>query len=195
MSSKLPTLSTELYERLFEALLSCEEFDNNVRLQEFIKDGELALYHKWFLMYEYKTNEDRVENTIKYLIRQRLHEVKPALPLLLLMLRSTLIEGDALRDELEDLHNEVEAELLSFYKTSSSSKITMATTLPTSHTYHSSPLNSVKIGAVEDICLDPPDREWIISFVNNVIGHMAGQYVKGCVKYQSLVALVMLLTS
>jgi len=52
MQSKIPKLSTELYDRLYEALLSCEEFESNVRLQAIIANGELAVYSRWFLEHE-----------------------------------------------------------------------------------------------------------------------------------------------
>ena len=173
MRLKLPTLSTELYERLFEALLNCEEFENNVRLQEFIANGELSVYHKWFLKHENETKkEELIDSTIKYLARQRLYGIKPALPLLLAILCNPLTEGDALRDELEDLYNQVEFELLSFYKTPSPSKPVTTTTSPTPHIYHSSLPNLSQIEVTEVISLDPSDREWIIRFVDNVIEHI-----------------------
>lgn len=169
MRSKLPNLSTELYERLFEALQSCKEFDNIVLFQEFIKNGELEAYHQQFLTCECKTKEELIKYTIKYLLRQRLKGIKPALPQFLLMLCSSLVEGDALRDELEDLSNEINLELLSFYNTPLSKTIT--TTQPNIlHTQQSSLLNSIDL--VEGIFLEPSDREWIIRFVDIVIEHM-----------------------
>ena len=111
LNRSLHSLSKELYDRLYETLLVCEEFDSDMHLQIFIAKGELAVYHKWFTEHEYATKEKRIKSTIAYLIRQRLQGTRPALPHFLMALHSTLIEGDALRDELEDLCKEVEHEL------------------------------------------------------------------------------------
>src|SRR4051812_47872017 len=111
MRAKVPTLSTELYHRLHQALAECEEFDSHQRLCEFLAEGELAVYQPWFLKNECGSKAERIEKAINYLRRQRLQGKQLVLPLFLMALRGTLLEGDALIDELDELTNKVVSEL------------------------------------------------------------------------------------
>ncbi len=171
MKSKLPDLPIELCDRLCEALLHCEEFDSDVHIQTLIANTELAIYHKWFLKLECRTKEERVKSTITYLVRQRLQGTRPALPLFLMALYSTLIEGDALRDELEELHKEVEHELARLLHSHNSLSPPL-TIHPQTQMHGSSTPTFVTAVAKDVIFLDQTDHEWIIECVETVIAPM-----------------------
>lgn len=152
----MPILSVELYKRLFQALDEFREFDNYQRLCEFIACGKLAVYQQWFLENVCKGKAERIEKTINYLRRQRLRGEQLALPLLLMELRSTLVEGDALLGELEELVREVTSEL---EERDSPPRMNGAVLTASSATMATSRLLN-------------DHRKWIIEFVNTIIDPM-----------------------
>lgn len=151
----MPSLSDNLYQRCFEALCNCDEFASDGKLRAIFERGELATYQKWFLEHTFDTTDARVKNTITYLVRQRLQGVRPVFPLLLAALRDALFEGDALRDVLDGLLDEVQKEL---------------------------GRSATESGEIRGDFLRNSDRDWMIKTVNAVITFMSPEGIKNLLR-------------
>ena len=155
----ISSLSTELHNRLYQALLLCNEFDNTMRLQ-----GDLAKFNRVFER-PYGKKAELVTSTITYLTRQRLPGRKAVLPLFLMVLHDMLGKEDELRDEFEELHTKVELEL---------GETTVAHNSPSQSTVgdvHAmapvpaySPASPVMVGSMNGRFLEPEEREEIIQY-------------------------------
>src|SRR5712691_10539418 len=113
----LQALSDQLYNRCYYALYVCVELEHDESLWEIFKQDEQSTYHEltiylpWIQKYRYNTKKERVEGTIRYLVRQRLGGKRPVLPLFLAALSNNLPEGDVLLDELVKLGEAAELAL------------------------------------------------------------------------------------
>ena len=149
-------LSSELYKRIFQVLLDCEEFDTTMRLQ-----GDLTKYNRIF-EYPYETKVKFVESTTNYFIEQSIKKPKnPVFPLFLMALYDTLGEDNELRDELEMLHTLVEIELDEITKSQTSPFVQTApkTASDTKQIANPSP---PPIDLMNGVFLDRADRKEII---------------------------------
>ena len=105
----MQSLSHALYQRCYETLQNCSEFESESALRTVFATGELALYQN--RLPESDSRDMRIRQTITYLVRQRLRGDRPVFPLFLAILRDGLPEGIALRDDLEELRAATEREL------------------------------------------------------------------------------------
>jgi hypothetical protein len=99
------TLSKELNFRCRLTLLKCNEFESYNSLQAVFVTTELSIYHNG--LPHALNKDDQVNQTIAYLVPQYLSDNRPVLPLFLAELRDRRYDGDALRDELNELCIEV----------------------------------------------------------------------------------------
>jgi hypothetical protein len=93
--------SNELYHRCRDTLLKCSEFDSNASLRAVFVTDALSPFRSG--LPEATSGSKRVDATLDYLLSQRLNDGRPVFPLFLEALRDRYQEGDALRDELEEL--------------------------------------------------------------------------------------------
>jgi len=98
-------LPTALTTRCRKALLRCSEFDSHNSLKAVFVTPELSIFQH--NIPECSARNDRVSQTLAYLIPQLLSNNQPVLPLFLAELRDRRDPGDALRDELEQLQAEI----------------------------------------------------------------------------------------
>lgn len=102
-------LSQELYARFRATLLRCSEFDSHASLQAVFVTAELAMYKDG--LPEAASRNERVSETIDFLLPKRLRDGRPVLPVFLTALRARCDPGDELHDELEKRCFEIECEL------------------------------------------------------------------------------------
>lgn len=98
-------LSSELYRRCRNALLKCTEFDSNAALRSVFVTNELRPFRSG--LPEAANKKERVDECLAFLMDKCLTDGRPVLPLFLAALRDRYQEGDALRDELDGLVQEV----------------------------------------------------------------------------------------
>jgi hypothetical protein len=101
-------LPQELIARCHETMLRCGEFDNLQSLRAVFVTRELEPYQG--RLPEGQSKAERIGLTIDYL-RFRLSDRRPVLLLFLAALRDRYPKGDALRDDLEMLHLQVQQAL------------------------------------------------------------------------------------
>jgi len=102
-------LPPQLYRRCFDALLQCQEFSSHEALQALFVVSELMPFGD--VLPRAETMSDRVAQLIAYLVAIRLSDGRPVLPIFLATLRNRLRPGDALRDQLAALVQDIEQEL------------------------------------------------------------------------------------
>ena len=102
-------LSPGLYKRCRETLLKCAEFDTNAALRAVFVTQELSPFRSG--MPETASKSARVDTCLDFLLPKRLADGRPVLPLFLAALRDRYQPGDALRDELESLGEDVQSAL------------------------------------------------------------------------------------
>lgn len=105
----MPGLSSELHHRCRVTLLKCTEFDTNAVLRAVFVTQELSPFRSG--MPEAANKNGRVDVCLDFLLPQRLSDGQPVLPLFLAALRDRYQEGDALRDELEALGEDIRSAL------------------------------------------------------------------------------------
>jgi len=98
-------LSNALYQRRRTALLKCSEFDSDASLRAVFVTDELRPFRDRLTAATNKS--ERVDTCLDFLLDKRLSDGRPVLPLFLVALRDGYQPGDALRDELNELHIEV----------------------------------------------------------------------------------------
>jgi hypothetical protein len=102
-------LPASLYARCRDTLVKCSEFDSSASLRAvFVTD---KLYPFRVALPEATNRAIRVDGTIGYLSSMRLLDGRSALSVFLATLRDRYSPGDALRDELKELHIGIEREL------------------------------------------------------------------------------------
>lgn len=95
------SLSLELHARCRAVLLQCSELDSDNSLKAIFVTSELRIFRDG--LPQCTTKEDRVSQTIDYLVPLRLSNNRPVFPLFLAELRERRHPGDGLRDELDTL--------------------------------------------------------------------------------------------
>jgi hypothetical protein len=103
------TLTQELYARCRATLLKCGEFDSHASLQAVFVTAELTLYRDGLPTTSRKN--ERVSETIGYLLPKRLSDGRSVLPVFLTALCARYNSGDELHDELGKRCSEAEQEL------------------------------------------------------------------------------------
>jgi len=98
-------LSSELHNRCRATLLKCSEFDSNVSLRAVFVTAELSPFRDG--LPDAPNKSSRVDTCLDYLLPKRLNDGRPVLPLFLAALRDRYQEGDALRNELGKLAEDV----------------------------------------------------------------------------------------
>jgi hypothetical protein len=102
-------LSSGLHTQCRATLLKCSEFDNLTSLRSVFVTSELIIYRD-SLPQSINTKQDLVSQTVSALQNRRLSDGRSVLTLLVAQLRDLRNEGDALRDELDELHSKVKQE-------------------------------------------------------------------------------------
>lgn len=99
------TLSSKIYNCCRSTLLKCSEFESNASLRTVFVTEELFPFRD--NLPEAASKTERVDKCLEYLLRKSLSDNRPLLPLFLATLRDKYCEGDALRDRLDALAQEV----------------------------------------------------------------------------------------
>ena len=107
----MPGLSIELYNRCRPALLKCSEFDSDASLQAVFVIKELSPFGGG--LPEAASRSGRVDACLAFLADKHLSDGRPVLPLFLAVLSARYQEGDALRDEIRALTEQVHSRLVS----------------------------------------------------------------------------------
>jgi hypothetical protein len=102
-------LAPELSSPLRDTLLKCSEFHDDTLLRAVFVTSELVPYR--YDLPQASNMSERVDKTIDYLLQKRAGDDRPPILPFLSLLRDRLVEGDALRDELAALNNELEQAL------------------------------------------------------------------------------------
>ena len=104
----MPGLPIDLSNRCRDALLQCSEFDSHAALQAVFVTDELYPFRS---VPEAADKGERVAKCLDYLLEQRATYGRPVLATFLGALRDKYMPGNALRDDLGALAEEVEAAL------------------------------------------------------------------------------------
>lgn len=107
----MPVMSARLHNRCRTTLLKCSEFDTDASLRSVFVTDELHLFRDRLPTASNKS--ERVDRCLAFLLEQRLSDGRPALPIFLSALQDRYQPGDALRDELERLAEDVNRALVS----------------------------------------------------------------------------------
>lgn len=102
-------LSGELHKSCFDALLQCDEFNSYESLRAVFVIEELRAYQDG--LPQGRNPQDRVSQTINYLVPRRLSDGRPVFTIFLAELRKRRRPGDVLYDTLSRLINQTEQEL------------------------------------------------------------------------------------
>lgn len=102
-------LSQDLYAECRITLLKCSEFNSDVSLRTVFAITELYPFRD--RLREADNRNGRVDTCLDFLPDQRLSDGRSAFTLFVAQLHDLQSEGDALRDELDDLHSRVRQEL------------------------------------------------------------------------------------
>lgn len=98
-------LSTELYRRCRNVLLQCGEFDSNAALRAVFVTAELRPFQTG--LPEAANKGERVDLCLNFLLSRQLSDGRSVLILFITALRDRYAPGDALRDELDTLAQDV----------------------------------------------------------------------------------------
>ncbi len=101
-------LTQELYTRCRVTLLKCREFDDDTSLRT-VFVSELRIYRD--RLPQTHTKEDRVDQILDHLVQEHVRGNRLVLSLFLAKLRDRLHQGEALREELDELCGAVKQEL------------------------------------------------------------------------------------
>ena len=107
----LEALPKELDASLHKTLLKCDEFESHNSLSAVFVTEELVNFKDG--LPQVGNKRDRVSQTIAYLLRKRLNDNRPVLPIFLAALRNKHQHGDALRNELDSHLSELGKPLIS----------------------------------------------------------------------------------
>lgn len=102
-------LSQGLYNRCRATLLQCDEFDSHSSLQAVFLTTELEMHQN--RIPQVANRDNRVNQTIAYLVKQRLSDIRPVFPIFLAALHKRRDAGDALHSKLGQLCDETQQEL------------------------------------------------------------------------------------
>jgi 3',5'-cyclic AMP phosphodiesterase CpdA len=105
----MPELPSELHQRCRSTFLKCSEFNRDASLRAVFVTAELRPFQHG--LPEAASKKDRVAQCLDFLLPKRLSDGRPLLPLFLTALRNKYEPGDALRDELETLFQDVQSVL------------------------------------------------------------------------------------
>jgi len=97
----MPGLTVKLHRRYREVLLKCSEFESDVALRAVFVTAELIPFRDSLSGAASKSG--RVDACLAHLAEKHLSDGRPVLPLFLVALRDRYQEGDALRDELDEI--------------------------------------------------------------------------------------------
>ena len=100
-------LSSKLYNRCRDTLLKCSECNNDTSLRAVFVTNELRPFRDRLPTAASKS--ERVDVSLSFLLDQHLSDGQPVLPIFLDALRDRYLEGDALRDALETLAEDIRA--------------------------------------------------------------------------------------
>lgn len=98
-------LSSELYNRCRNTLIKCSEFDSSFSLRALFVTSELLPFRN--TLPETANKSERVDTVLSFLLDKHLSDGRAVLPLFIAALRDRYQVGDALRDELESLYDQI----------------------------------------------------------------------------------------
>lgn len=101
----MPGLPNELHSRCQNTLLQCNEFDSHSSLRAVFATDELYPFRSG--LPESTSKSERIAKCLDYLLEQRGVSSQPVLAIFLTTLRDRYMTGNALRDDLEALAEEV----------------------------------------------------------------------------------------